>query len=85
MTDPNSLHLQQLRKLVQSSMKTVTKLHQMLNVINGREKHIDQIKESGLCIGQTPASQNLQQITKIIPTVKRHPIHTVVQHNAGRH
>jgi hypothetical protein len=58
-TDPNSLHFQQLRKLVETTVKAVAELHQVFNVVHGRKINVDELEEVCLRIRQVLASQEL--------------------------
>lgn len=85
MTDPNSLHLQQLRQLVQPTVEAVAELHQVLNIIHRREINVDQLEEAGLRIRQVLAREELQQVPEIVSAVERDPVHVLVQHDPGGH
>ena len=85
MTNPNSLNLKQLRQLVQTTVETITELHQVLNVVNPREINSNHLKESHLSLRQIPTRQQLQQVTEVVPAVERHPVNILIQHNPRRH
>ena len=59
MTNPNPLDLEQFGELVQPSMQTIAKPHQMLDIIDPREVYVDEFEESGLGLRQIPASKQL--------------------------
>ena len=62
-------------------MKTIAKLHQMLDIIYSWEVEIDQIEESCLCIRQILACQEFKQVPEIISAMESDPMHTIIQHN----
>lgn len=49
---PHPLDFQQLCDFVQPTMQAIAELHQMLDIVNGREIHINQRKEASLRIRQ---------------------------------
>lgn len=85
MTDPNSLHLQQLRELVEAAVKAVAELHQVFNIVHGREINVDQLEEARLRIRQVLTRQELEQVSEIVPAVECDPMHVFVQHDPRRH
>ncbi|KAL8153286.1 hypothetical protein V2J09_011046 [Rumex salicifolius] len=84
-TNPHSLHLQQLGELVQSSMEAVTELHQMLDVIHSWKVSGNKLEKLRLGFRQLPAGQQLQQVAEIVPAVERNPVNVLIQHHPGGH
>lgn len=78
MADPYPLYIQQLSKLVEPSMEAIAELHQVLNVVNRREVNLDEIKEPDLRLRQVLASEQLEEVTEVVPAVERDPVHGVV-------
>jgi len=85
MANPNPLDLQQLGKLVQTAVKAVAELHEVLDVIYGGEIHVDQIEELHLRIGQILTRQELQQVPEIVTAMESNPMNVVIQNDPGRH
>jgi len=83
--NPNPLHLQQLCKLVQTAVKAVAELHEVLDVIYSGEIHVYQIEELPLRIGQILTRQELQQVPEIVTAMESNPMHVVIQNDPGRH
>lgn len=85
MANSDPFDLQQLGELVQTAVKAVAELHEVLDVVYGGKIHVDQIEKLRLRIGQILTRQELQQVPEIVTAMESNPMNVVIQNDPGGH
>ncbi|URE02866.1 hypothetical protein MUK42_07226, partial [Musa troglodytarum] len=83
--DPDPLNIKQLGELVEPPMEAVAELHEMLDVVHGREVYPDEIEEASLGVGEVLASEHLKKVAEVITAVEGDPVDGVIKHDTRRH
>eukprot|EP00964_Phaeocystis_antarctica_P049726 scaffold28807_cov67-Phaeocystis_antarctica.AAC.18 len=78
---PDALHLQVLGQLVEPALEVLTRLHQVLDVVDLREVELELIEELVLLEGQRPAREHLEQVAEVVARVEGDPLDVVAQHD----
>jgi len=84
MLRPDALQLENLADLLQPALQVLTRLHQILDVVNVREKHFQQVEKLRLVGRQRLVHENLEQVSEIVAGVKGEPVDVVGEDDAGR-
>jgi len=82
---PHTLHVEQFSELVQPAVQAVAELHEVLDVVHGWEIYLHEFEEPGLRVWETVASEDLEQVPKVVSRVEGNPVYRIVEHDAGGH
>ena len=75
-------YLQHVSDLLQASLKVLTALHQVFDVVDVREVDLEKLEELCLAVGKIDVGEDAEQIPEVVAAVEREPLHVVKQNNS---